>query len=112
MTWHEEYLRRLALNEEGALEAALGASLRGGQCVGLDGKTQALTRLAALIAMDSAPASYQWSVALAHAAGATDEEIVAVLVAVGPIVGAARVNAAAPEVAVAIGEEIQTPRAG
>jgi alkylhydroperoxidase/carboxymuconolactone decarboxylase family protein YurZ len=104
----EEFLRRLALNEEGVLEDVLGAGLDAG-AGGLDDKTLALSRLAALIALDSATASYQWGVAAAHAAGATDDEIVAVLAAVSPIVGAARTTAAAPELAVAIGEEIDVP---
>jgi alkylhydroperoxidase/carboxymuconolactone decarboxylase family protein YurZ len=37
------------------------------------------------------------------AAGASDAEVVAVLAALAPIIGSARVNSAAPEVALAIG---------
>lgn len=74
---------------------------------GLDDKTRALARLAALIALDSVSASYQWGVATAHAAGATDDEILAVVAAVGPIVGSARTTAAMAEVAVALGGQIE-----
>jgi 4-carboxymuconolactone decarboxylase len=102
----EEFLRRLALNEEGVLSSLLGARLDG-RDDGLDDKTRALARLAALIALDSVSASYQWGVAAAHAAGATDEEILAVVVAVSPIVGSARTTAAAAEVAVALGGQIE-----
>jgi 4-carboxymuconolactone decarboxylase len=102
----EEFLRRLALNEEGVLSSVLGARLDE-RDDGLDDKTRALARLAALIALDSVSASYQWGVSAAHAAGATDDEILAVVAAVGPIVGSARATAAAAEVAVAIGGEIE-----
>ena len=50
-----------------------------------------LTRVAATIALDAASASFQHAVALARAAGATNDEIVASLEAVTPVTGAARV---------------------
>jgi len=106
----EEFLRKLAINEESVLEGVLGEGLEDRAGI-LDVRTRALARLAALIAMDSAPASYQWGVAAAHAAGASDDEVVAVLAAVSPIVGAARTAAAAPELAAAIGEPIDLPSA-
>jgi alkylhydroperoxidase/carboxymuconolactone decarboxylase family protein YurZ len=43
---------------------------------------------------------------VALAAGATDEEIVGVLAAVAPVVGSARVNAAAPALGRALGYEV------
>lgn len=97
----EEFLRRLALNEEGVLATVLGARLDE-RDDGLDDRTRALTRLAALIALDSGSASYQWGVAAAHAAGASDEDILAVVAAVSPIVGSLRTAAAMAEVAVAL----------
>lgn len=102
MEGDEEFLRRLALNEEGVLAKVLGIPLDQ-RDERLDDKTRTLARLAALIALDSASASYQWGVAAAHAAGATDDEIRAVVAAVGPIVGSARTAEAVMEVAVAIG---------
>jgi alkylhydroperoxidase/carboxymuconolactone decarboxylase family protein YurZ len=56
-------------------------------CSELAGKTVALVRRATLAAIEAAPASYQWGVGAALAAGATEEEIVATLVAVAPIIG-------------------------
>jgi 4-carboxymuconolactone decarboxylase len=100
---HEDLLRRLAVNDEGVLEGLLGAEFADAEPQGLDDKTVALVRLAGLIALESAPASYQWSVTIALAAGATDGEVVAVLVALAPIVGIARASSAAPELALAIG---------
>jgi alkylhydroperoxidase/carboxymuconolactone decarboxylase family protein YurZ len=102
MEGDEEFLRRLALNDEGVLANVLGMPLDERDDA-LDDKTRALTRLAALIALDSASATYQWGVASAHAAGATDDEIRAVVAAVSPIVGSARAAEAVMEVAVAIG---------
>lgn len=106
---HEDLLRRLALNDERVLESVLGTALPDHEPSGLDAKTLALVRLAGLVAVDSAPASYQWIVAAALAAGATDGEVVGVLMALVPIVGAVRVNAAAPEVALAIGCDLGLP---
>jgi len=100
---HEDLLRRLALNDEGALESLFGAGFADAQRSELDAKALALVRLAGLVVLESAPASYQWTVAAALAAGATDEEIVGVLAALVPIAGAVRVGSAAPEVALAMG---------
>jgi alkylhydroperoxidase/carboxymuconolactone decarboxylase family protein YurZ len=47
--------------------------------------------------------SYLWAVQWALAAGATTDEIVGTLLAVAPVAGVARVVAAAPEVALALG---------
>jgi 4-carboxymuconolactone decarboxylase len=49
----------------------------------------------------------RWSAELAQEAGATEQEIVGVLWAVGPVVGLARVVAAAPTVALAIGYDVE-----
>ena len=70
---------------------------------GLSDKTRALVRLAVLIAVDSAPASYQWAVATARSAGAVDDEIIGVLLAVGDILDAAWVMSAAAALAPALG---------
>ena len=70
---------------------------------GLSDKTRALVRLAVLIAVDSAPSSYQWAVATARSAGAVDDEIVGVLLAVGDILDTAWVRSAAAALAPALG---------
>ena len=89
------------------MSAVVGASLTAPDTPALDDKTRALVRLAGLIALEAAPASYQWGVASAVAAGATDEEIVGVLVAVAPVVGMARAGSAAPELALAVGCDLE-----
>jgi alkylhydroperoxidase/carboxymuconolactone decarboxylase family protein YurZ len=62
---------------------------------GLDAETYLLVRLAALVAMDAAPASYLITLGAAADSGLTIEQIQAVLVAIAPVVGSARVTAAA-----------------
>jgi alkylhydroperoxidase/carboxymuconolactone decarboxylase family protein YurZ len=98
----EDLLRRLALNDERSVASALAD----GEC-GLDPKAHALVRLGALVSVGAAPASYRLTVERAYAAGATDEEIVGVLAAVGPAVGFARLVAAAPDLALAIGYDVE-----
>jgi alkylhydroperoxidase/carboxymuconolactone decarboxylase family protein YurZ len=104
----EELLRRLALNDENAVCAAVGArSLAPATAWALDAKTGALVRLAALLSLGAPTASCRSTVELARAAGATDWEIVGVLLAVAPAVGAARVVGAAPRLALAIDYDVE-----
>jgi alkylhydroperoxidase/carboxymuconolactone decarboxylase family protein YurZ len=103
---HEDALRSMALCDERFIEGVLSMQLGNIDASGLDPKTHALVRLGALVALDAAPASYQWSASMALASGATVDEIVGVLIAVAPTVGLARVVSAAPEIAVAIGYDI------
>ena len=99
---YTERLRRLAFND-----AHLGED--GGAGVvseELDPKTLALVRLAALVAVGGAVASYGAQADAAVAAGATAAEIVDVLVGVIPVVGLPRSVAAAPKLAMALGYDI------
>ncbi len=70
---------------------------------GLDPRSFALVKVAALIALDAPPASYLWQVSNALDAGATPEDLMGVLRAIAPQVGGPRVVAAAPEIMVALG---------
>ena len=72
----------------------------------MDEKTASLARLAALVALHAAPASYERGVGAALAAGATADEVVDTLTAVAPTVGLARVVSAAPGLALALGYDI------
>ncbi len=99
----EDLLRRLALNDERSVASALADH---GERE-LDPKAHALVRLGALVSVGAAPASYRLTVEGAYAAGATDEEIIGVLAAVGPAVGFARLVAAAPDLALAIGYDVE-----
>jgi alkylhydroperoxidase/carboxymuconolactone decarboxylase family protein YurZ len=99
----EEQLRRLSLNDDAAVRSAIGADPAHTL---LDARTLALVRLAALLSIGAPTASCRAAVEAAHAAGATDEELVDVLVAVAPVVGTARLVAAAPRLALAIDYDI------
>jgi 4-carboxymuconolactone decarboxylase len=104
----EELLRRLALNDQNVVRSAVGTgslSLSGGP--ELDAKTSALVRLAALLSLGAATSSCRTTVEVARGAGATDAEIVGVLVAVAPAVGSARVVGAAPRLALAIDYDVE-----
>jgi 4-carboxymuconolactone decarboxylase len=103
---YEDRLRSLALNDERFVESVLAMEVDDVEVSRLDPKTHALVRLGALLAIDAAPASYQWSVDAALAAGATVDEVVGTLVAIAPTVGLTRVVSAAPDVAVALGYDI------
>lgn len=85
------------------LEDAMGLRELDHQISGLDSRTFALVKIAALIALDAPPASYAWQVANALDDGATPEDILGVLKAVAPQVGGPKVVAAAPEIMLALG---------
>lgn len=103
----EELLRRLALNDERVVGAVL-ASDPDAACAGcLEDKTFALVRLGALLAMGAGTTSLRWMAEVAHDAGASDEEIAGVLVAVAPEVGLAHVVREAPRLALAIGYDVE-----
>jgi 4-carboxymuconolactone decarboxylase len=99
---HQE-LSGISAGDVTMLEEAVG--LREAQLArtGLDARTFALVKVAALIALDAPPASYAWQVANAMEEGATAEDIVGVLRAVAPQVGGPKVVAAAPEIMLALG---------
>lgn len=100
---HTEQLRRLAINDAGFAEHGLRGADAGS---GLDPKTLALVRLAALIAVGGSGPSFGAHADAAVSAGASAPEIVDVLVGVIPTVGLPRVVAAAPEVGMALGYDI------
>ena len=104
---HERQLRCLAMNDEKTISTFLGLKLEPGESTALTAKGRALVRLGALVGADGAPASFQWAVEVALAAGAKDEEVIATLVAAAPVVGMARVVSAAPEIAIALGYPVE-----
>jgi 4-carboxymuconolactone decarboxylase len=73
---------------------------------GSTGRSHALVRLGALIAMNAAPPSYMSAIDAADEASVSRDEIVGTLIAVLPIVGAARVVSAAPSLGLAIGYDV------
>jgi 4-carboxymuconolactone decarboxylase len=98
-----ETLSGIATGDVTLLDDALGLREAQLERAGLDGRTFALVKIAALIALDAPPASYAWQVANALGDGASPDDILAVLRAVAPQVGGPRVVAAAAEIMVALG---------
>ncbi|MGY1695602.1 MULTISPECIES: carboxymuconolactone decarboxylase family protein [unclassified Geodermatophilus] len=88
-------LGRIAQGEAPVLETLLAMNLDALERSGLDDETYLLVRLAALVAMDAPPVSYLITLGVAEEAGLTVEKAQAVLVAIAPVVGSARVTAAA-----------------
>ncbi|HEY7281231.1 MAG TPA: carboxymuconolactone decarboxylase family protein [Actinomycetota bacterium] len=101
-----EKLLRLLLHDEPCIEAMLGSDQDNLELSGLDARTHAITRLAALLALDAPSVVYQWSVEQAFAAGVTREEIVGCLIAAAPLIGIPRAVAAAPHLAAMIGYDL------
>ncbi len=69
----------------------------------LDDRTMMLVRIAALVAVDAPPASYLLNLGAAGDVGVDEEQVRGVLAAVAPVVGTARVAAAAGNIARALG---------
>src|SRR3954447_21317756 len=103
----DELLRRLALDDEQAVGKATAAARDACAEPALDPRTRSLVRLGALLSVGATTASCRAEVDVARAAGASDEELVGVLMAVAPAVGGARVVAAAPRLALAIDYDIE-----
>jgi 4-carboxymuconolactone decarboxylase len=88
-------LDRLASGDAPVLETVFAMHLDALERSGLDPETYVCVRLAALVAMDAAPMSYAITFAAASDAGVSVEKAQSVLVALAPLVGTARITAAA-----------------
>jgi 4-carboxymuconolactone decarboxylase len=99
-------LRRLSLRDDRYIDALLREECANANVSGIDPRSHALLRIAALIAMDAAPPSFMSAVEAGLNAGASYDEIVGTLIAVLPIVGVARVVSAAPNLALALGYDV------
>jgi alkylhydroperoxidase/carboxymuconolactone decarboxylase family protein YurZ len=102
----ERLLRQLALNDEESIGMVLAGAAESQACTALRPKAALLVQLGALLALGAATASLRAAVQHAIQAGATEAEIVGVLVAIAPAVGLARVVSIAPRLALAIGYDI------
>ncbi len=103
----ERLLRRLALNDEESVGMVLASGSDAAGTAVLRPKVDLLVQLGALLALGAATSSLRATVDRAVQAGATEAEIVGVLIAVAPAVGLARVVSSAPRLAVAIGYDIE-----
>jgi alkylhydroperoxidase/carboxymuconolactone decarboxylase family protein YurZ len=102
----QEILRRLTIIDDGFVEGQAGLGADPAGLSALDPKTAALLQLSVLVAIGSSAYSLQWSTGRALAAGASEDEIAEVLLAIGPVAGLGRVASAAPAVAAALDYDI------
>ena len=102
-----ETLRKLAMIDEGFVADEAGLELGLGGTSALDPKTAALLQLGASVATGSSALSLEWSTGRALRAGATEDEIADVLLVIAPVAGLGRVVRAAPDVAIALGYDIE-----
>jgi len=101
----QEILRRLAIIDEGFVEDQAGLGLPASRL--LDPKTAALVRMGALVAIGSPRVCLEWGITRALAAGATEDEITDVLLAIAPVAGLGRVTGAIPDLAAALGYNVE-----
>jgi alkylhydroperoxidase/carboxymuconolactone decarboxylase family protein YurZ len=103
----EEAFRRLTMGETSIVEPVHDGTRPEVLPWHLDGRTEALLRLGALVALDAPASSYRGVVEAAQRSGARFEDLLAVLaVLLGPV-GSARVVSAAPKIALAAGYDVE-----
>jgi 4-carboxymuconolactone decarboxylase len=106
MVRFQEMLRRLAMIDVAFVEDAAGLGHGPAAASALDPKTAALLHVGASVAIGSPAVCLEWSTGRALAAGASEDEIAGVLLAIAPVAALGRIVCAAPEVATALGYDI------
>jgi 4-carboxymuconolactone decarboxylase len=104
---YRETLRDLAMIHEGFVQDKAGLGLDPARVSALDPKTAALLLVGAAVAIGSSAVCLEWSTGRALAGGASEEEIAAVLLAIAPVAGLGRIVSAAPDVAAALGYDVE-----
>lgn len=103
----QDALRRLALIDESFVNDQIRLGLDLSAASALDAKTVALLQVGACVAIGSPAVCLEWSTGRALAAGANEDEITAVLLAIASVAGLGRVVAAAPDVGTALGYDVE-----
>lgn len=106
MAEYEHKLRCLAVHDERFMGSVFCSPESNLEASELDAKTHALVRLGAFLALGATPPSLQSDVEAALAAGASEDEVVGTLIAVAPEIGSARAVSGAPELALALGYDV------
>lgn len=99
---HDE-IRSLAEGDLPVLETLAQMTINTFERSGLDLQTYMVARLAALVALDAAPASYLLNLGAANEFGIPMDVVRGTLVAVAPVVGAARIVSASGNMLRALG---------
>ncbi len=103
----EDTFCRLTIGDPGLMAAIADPVGRPAVAPSLDGRTEAMVRIAALIALDAPASSYRAAVQDAQRSGATLDDLLTVLLALAGTVGSARIVSAAPKVAIAAGYDVE-----
>jgi alkylhydroperoxidase/carboxymuconolactone decarboxylase family protein YurZ len=102
----QDRLRRLSINDARSIGTVLATDHPGSGRDDLEPLAAALVRLGVLIALDGPAPAFEWATADAMANGATEQDVVGVLLAAAPLVGSAHVVSTAPRLARALGYDI------
>jgi len=105
MTTGEEVLRRLSIGDPNFYRALVSAELHE-PLQGLDARSVALVQLGGVISTGAAGPVWQQYVHNARLAGLSLDEVVGALAAMAPAIGFARTVSAAPDLAHALGYDI------
>jgi 4-carboxymuconolactone decarboxylase len=103
----QETLRKLAMIDEVFVQDEARLGLGPAATLALDPKTAALLQVGVSVAVGSSAVCLEWSSGRALAAGASEDEIADVLLAIAPVAGLGRIVCAAPEVATALGYDME-----
>jgi 4-carboxymuconolactone decarboxylase len=87
----KDVLQSIVPGESPVVESVARMQAETQQQSGLDDRTYVLVRIAALIAIDASVASYVVNLTIADDVGVTADDVRGVLIALGPVVGGARV---------------------
>ncbi len=99
-----EVLRRLSLGDPSTLSGLMVAH---DNAPGMLGQRWAsLIRLGGMVLLGPSQPAFEREIRGALDAGASTEEVIAVLVAIAPIAGGAHVTSAAPKIAMALGYDV------
>jgi alkylhydroperoxidase/carboxymuconolactone decarboxylase family protein YurZ len=100
---YQEVLRYLAVNDRRLLAGLSGVDEAvAARCRHLDPRATALVRIASLAAVGGPVETFRWTIQDALEAGADEDEVVGVLLAIAPLVGVVRIAAITPTVALAL----------
>jgi 4-carboxymuconolactone decarboxylase len=94
----QESLQGLAQGDFSTLDALKSLVANTYEASGLDPQTFLLVRMAALAALDAAPASWLMNIEVGGEAGLAPEQLLGTLIAIGPVIGTARIVSAASHI--------------
>ena len=102
MATYQDVLRGLAVNDRTLISGWLSTTRGLPNPVQIGERTQAIARVAAIIAKDGSVQTFRWTIGDALGLGVTPDEIVGLMLAIAPLIGVAEIVNTAPKVALAL----------